>query len=535
MEVDKKTVRQLTHEGNVKSASWKKNGNILLPAPLDEDMKKRVKAGEELSAWREVALTGETVDFFTIPAATSSLTETDDGRYVFVTSYDNNRPSLDGLDDEQRRIKLEEYNNSPCVVIDEIPFWTNGGSFNSGKRSRLSVYDKKTDTLTAITSPWFSTIDFDVRGSKVIYKGMEWKNKHIHNTRMGMWLYDLDSGDLQCVLDDDKLRSASFTFRDDKNVLITATDEIPYGVYQYKDFYNLNLETLEITKIAPYDNTTARAAINSDARLGGGRADKMLDGRYYFLTTVGASAYLLYLDRDGTLSHYLTPDGSCDSFDVNGEHILVSGMYGDKLAELYLDGEQVTHFNDEWSATHSISTPEFHKFTNSDGFDVHGWAMKPVGYVEGKKYPAILHIHGGPRTAFGTAFHHEMQLWANEGYFVFYCNPRGGDGRGNEFGNIVGKLGIPDYNDIMEFADCMLERYPDADKDNFGVAGGSYGGFMTNWIICHTDRFKAAVSQRSISSWITMQLVSDIGIWYTRTILMHRCMEILKRCGGILL
>lgn len=71
-----------------------------------------------------------------------------------------------------------------------------------------------------------------------------------------------------------------------------------------------------------------------------------------------------------------------------------------------------------------------------------------------------------------------------------------------------------DYENIMQFADCMLEKYPDADKENFGVTGGSYGGFMTNWIIGHTDRFKAAVSQRSISTWISKELISDIGIWF---------------------
>ncbi|MBR5502760.1 MAG: S9 family peptidase [Oscillospiraceae bacterium] len=159
--------------------------------------------------------------------------------------------------------------------------------------------------------------------------------------------------------------------------------------------------------------------------------------------------------------------------------------------------------------------PEFHSFTASDGFEIHGYAMKPAGYEAGKKYPAILHIHGGPRTVFGSVFHHEMQVWANAGYFVFYCNPRGSDGRGDEFGDINGKYGTVDYENIMEFTDEMLQKYPDVDRFRVGVTGGSYGGFMTNWIIGHTGRFAAAASQRSIANWIAFEHTSDIGPFFT--------------------
>ncbi|MBQ4093842.1 MAG: S9 family peptidase [Oscillospiraceae bacterium] len=190
-------------------------------------------------------------------------------------------------------------------------------------------------------------------------------------------------------------------------------------------------------------------------------------------------------------------------------------MYENKLAELYLCGEQVTDFNGEWLASHSAVTPEYHSFTATDGFEIHGFAMKPAGYEAGKKYPAILHIHGGPRTVFGSVFHHEMQVWANAGYFVFYCNPRGSDGRGNEFGDINGKYGTVDYENIMQFTDEMLQKYPDVDRFRVGVTGGSYGGFMTNWIIGHTGRFAAAASQRSISNWIAFEHTSDIGPFFT--------------------
>ena len=140
--------------------------------------------------------------------------------------------------------------------------------------------------------------------------------------------------------------------------------------------------------------------------------------------------------------------------------------------------------------------------------------MKPVDFDENKKYPGILNIHGGPKTVYGAVYFHEMQYWTNEGYAVFFCNPRGSDGRGNAFSDIRGKFGDIDYKDIMKFTDLVLAKYPFIDENKLGVTGGSYGGFMTNWIIGQTDRFKAAASQRSISNWISKFNTTDIGYYF---------------------
>ena len=153
-------------------------------------------------------------------------------------------------------------------------------------------------------------------------------------------------------------------------------------------------------------------------------------------------------------------------------------------------------------------------FLNTDGVDIDGFVMKPVGYEPGKRYPGILHIHGGPKMVFGPGFHHEMQLWAASGFFVCYCNPRGSCGKGNAFADLQGKYGEVDFRDLMEFTDEVLRRYPEIDADRMGVAGGSYGGFMTNWVIGHTNRFRCAVSQRSIANYVGDYLLSDIGYYY---------------------
>jgi acylaminoacyl-peptidase len=110
--------------------------------------------------------------------------------------------------------------------------------------------------------------------------------------------------------------------------------------------------------------------------------------------------------------------------------------------------------------------------------------------------------------------YHECQVWANRGYFVLFCNPWGGDGRGDRFADLRGRYGTVDYNDLMTFTDKCLETYPQIDKERVAVGGGSYGGFMTNWIIGHTDRFCCAASQRSISNWISKSCTTDIGYFF---------------------
>jgi dipeptidyl aminopeptidase/acylaminoacyl peptidase len=151
----------------------------------------------------------------------------------------------------------------------------------------------------------------------------------------------------------------------------------------------------------------------------------------------------------------------------------------------------------------------------SHGDTVDGWVLLPEDFDNKKSYPAILDIHGGPKTVYGEVYVHEMQVWANMGFVVMFCNPHGSDGKGNEFADIRGKYGTIDYEDILTFLDEVLEKYPNIDATRIGVTGGSYGGFMTNWIIGHTDRFKCAATQRSICNWTSFHGVSDIGYFFT--------------------
>lgn len=206
-----------------------------------------------------------------------------------------------------------------------------------------------------------------------------------------------------------------------------------------------------------------------------------------------------------------------------GTHTAVLGISRpDHPGDLYFfdfstgGSRQITDVNKEFLREIELAVPETIEWTAEDGLALHGWIMKPVGFKNGEKYPLVLEIHGGPHAMYANTYFHEFQMLAASGKAVLYTNPRGSHGYGQHFVDQVrGDYGGSDYTDLMSAVDYALETYDYIDKERLGVTGGSYGGFMTNWIVGHTNRFKAAVTQRSISNWISFYGVSDIGYYFT--------------------
>jgi dipeptidyl aminopeptidase/acylaminoacyl peptidase len=162
----------------------------------------------------------------------------------------------------------------------------------------------------------------------------------------------------------------------------------------------------------------------------------------------------------------------------------------------------------------AISPPEHLTWTGPDGWEIEGWLIPPVERGDGR-YPLILDVHGGPHGMFGNTFYFQKQVLAGAGYAVLYTNPRGSGGYGQEFGGAA-DWGQKDYQDIMAGVDLVLAR-GEVDPRRLGVTGISYGGFMTNWIIGHTDRFAGAVSINGICNFVSFFGVADIGpVWFER-------------------
>jgi dipeptidyl aminopeptidase/acylaminoacyl peptidase len=156
-----------------------------------------------------------------------------------------------------------------------------------------------------------------------------------------------------------------------------------------------------------------------------------------------------------------------------------------------------------WQQLQLVDVERF-TYKSADDWDVDGFVVKPLNWEAAKKYPVILSVHGGPAGQYGVDWYHEFQVYAAKGYAVVFTNPRGSTGYGQKFERgIVGEWGGKDYQDIMNGLDAALKRYAWLDADRMGVTGGSYGGYMTNWIVGHTNRFKAAVTLRSLSNFIS--------------------------------
>jgi dipeptidyl aminopeptidase/acylaminoacyl peptidase len=185
-------------------------------------------------------------------------------------------------------------------------------------------------------------------------------------------------------------------------------------------------------------------------------------------------------------------------------------------AELWVrdgDGERrVTRFNDRLLRGLTLSEPERYAFENAAGEEIDGWVMRPPDHEAGEKYPAILEIHGGPLGIYGEGIYQEFHLLNAAGYAVLFTNPRGSGGYGEEYAAILqGRHGTVDYADVMAFVDDALERFDFIDGGRLGVTGGSYGGYLTNWIVTQTDRFGAAVSCRSTCNRFSHHGNSDRG------------------------
>ncbi|WP_456412836.1 alpha/beta fold hydrolase [Oceanithermus profundus] len=235
------------------------------------------------------------------------------------------------------------------------------------------------------------------------------------------------------------------------------------------------------------------------------------EGGFWFSVTEAGEGRLYRLRADGGVEGPLPLPGSLAAFAViEGEvrHTLLEDHHRPPV--LYTGGEAVhdpnADFLEGWPA------PEAFRWRSSEGHDVHGWVLLPEG--EGP-HPTVLYVHGGPHAAYGRAMLFEFYLLRARGLAVVYANPRGSVGYGQDYAQIKGRWGEADAADVLGFLDAAVERFG-LDGDRLGVAGGSYGGFMTNWLTArYPDKFKAAATQRSICNWTSFWGASDIGIRFS--------------------
>ena len=494
--INEEVLMQLTSYGREGAFCWSADGsNIVFVSNRDD--KNKIKNSE---IYAIDIRGGEAKLKFKSERSISWLCDTANG--LLVKSLDLREPE-----------KLEQ---ADYMIFTQIPFCSNGSNYTGQRRSRLGII--KDNKLIDLTPESMDVLHVNFNSNNKIYFAAK-DYDDVMPLTTGVFKIDLDNLSMTELLEQGHYTWACCGEFDNK-LLLTGTDMKHYGLNENKKFFVLN-DANKLECFTPELDSVLDNRIVCDCRYGiklDGAEFVVDDNKAYYISTEDYRAYLYALDAQGNIAN-ITPElSSVDDFDVKHGRAAVIALKNLDLQELYIIEEDrakcVTNFNRDILKDLDLSKPEYAHIENGQPEGLDCWYMRPINFEVGKKYPAILHIHGGPKVTFGDVFDHEMQLWAAQGYAVIFCNPRGAAGKGNEFADIRGAYGTVDYDDIMTFTDWAVKTLPFIDENRIGVTGGSYGGYMTNWIIGHTNRFCAAVSQRSICNWTSKEGMSDIGYYF---------------------
>ena len=312
---------------------------------------------------------------------------------------------------------------------------------------------------------------------------------------------------------------------DGKNIAFSGSDfSRSYGTNQR--IYTIPISGGKPKCLTQHLDISVEQSLNSDSRQASPSFGLVWspDGKLikYIATSRGADHLFALNVETGQVDAYTDSDRTLESVSYSADHTVAAytQMTPTQLVEVFIwrqdkPDRRLTRFNDRLLSQLHLTEPKRFTFKASDGINVEGWIMLPPNSRK-RKHPSILQIHGGPRTAYGQGFIHEFHFLNAKGFAVYYINPRGSSSYGEDWTCAVGgNYGERDYDDIMEAVDHLIKTEP-LDPKRLGVTGGSYGGFMTNWIVGHTDRFIAACTQRCISNWTSFFGTSDIGWRFTQ-------------------
>ena len=466
--------------------------------------------------WQGSAREGEAKRLCAIPFKAVSILGMRDRDTMIVKATDHAAVAgrLAGLEGDARRREVDRIaeERTRFSVFDEYPYYFNGKGIVNGERTNVYAVKVETGEYVSLFPQGFSIENaaYAPEMGKVLACGFE--HCRVRMYKEALFLAGDHGGQWRQLIPPERFRIERVALWQGRGV-ITVNMEIPgSGRHTHTRCLLVDFETGATQPLSP-DPFYVGNPVLSDVRLGAGRDFKPDGDWLYYIQGVAEDSFLMRVGADGRREKVAGGRGSVDAFDVRDGKIRLTAAQEGGLPELYevASGEMrpLTAINGWFTRSYAVQPLEPISFVCDEGVDIHGFVIKPVGYERGKRYPMILDIHGGPGMAYGSLFMHEMQYWAAQGYFVAFCNPRGSCSRGEHFADIFGLFGTKDYDDLMRFTDVVLEKYPDIDPRRLGVTGGSYGGYITNWIIGHTDRFAAAASQRSISNMMTMDGVSD--------------------------
>ncbi|WEG14724.1 S9 family peptidase [Pullulanibacillus sp. KACC 23026] len=464
---------------------------------------------------------GEAVQLTDVKQGIGEFTWSPDGKQLALTISGELKLTSD-------KEEVNKENKSDVKVITRLRYKGDGAGIYNDDHQHVYLFDIESKSYIKVTEGEhdFSEPRFTPDGKNLFYVGTKAEDKE-WGYLPAIWKYDLSSKEERLFYQGNGYLMAP-SFSPDGKYLAVAGHTRGERSQGNTHVLVLSLETGELTNLTEDFDYTVGNLVGVDAKYdpaGQRLVWNASSTHIYFNATIGADCQLFKVDLNGAVSPALSPaDATITSFDILSDDSAVLVLAtpfstGDLTTQDLTNSEnrqQLTYWNQKLYDEVHLSTPEKFTYKSTDGWEIEGWVMKPYGFEEGNTYPMILEIHGGPATSYGNGLHHEMQLMASKGYVVLYTNPRGSQGYGHDFVNaVIGDYGGMDYEDIMAGVDYALAHFHYIDQDQLFVTGGSYGGYMTNVVVTRTDRFKAAVTQRSICNWLSFYGTSDIGFFFT--------------------
>lgn len=510
---------QLTFEDSVGMHQWLDEENIIIATAQTQEEKDAQEKGIPLVAFYKFNIhTKAYTKLFEVYKGVYKFERIDDNRYLLLASENEMRDQYleEAGGDWDEYLKIQE-RESKYFIADEVPFWTNDGGYCNKERGRVYLYDN--GELKQLTYDDISVWDIkSYKDQYGLFYGVE--SGGMQRTEGKVYKIDYKTMEITAIDDSNQYIYTKIQPIDETHILLGRNDRAFHGEYQNEYIDILDMTTGQYSRnnknadIHFYDN------VLTDVTYLSGWLNKITvsdTGIIYICTRGGSSKLYFSAFGDDSMKELTHREGKILDYFVCGDRIYMSAMRGLSGGEFYVldmtSGQetQISSYNTHLEKEFAFPQVEACSFINSDGLEIDGWVMKPTDFEEGKKYPAILFIHGGPGSAYGPVATHEMFTMCAEGYGVFYCNPRGSEGKGGDFADIRTKWGTVDYRDFMEFTDTVLARCEWIDENRVGITGGSYGGIIINWIIGHTNRYKAAISDRCVSNLISDYGMSDIG------------------------
>lgn len=454
------------------------------------------RAGDKAQIWLMDRRGGEAFQLSSLKSGVSSYEWSPDGKKIALISHDPDPNEPDPDEEEEKKKKKK----TPPIVVNRLQFKEDGEGYLNERRDHLyvlTVSDKKTAQITS--GPYDdSSPAWSPDGSQIAFVSNRSENPD-SNRNTDIFLVSPEGGEPKRITSNKGSDSSPAWSPDGRFVACISSlkpDLIWYAVRE-----------LRLIEVESGQARSLTAAL--DRNVGDPHFSLSGDAVYFLLEDGGNLSLARVFPTDGQITMVAGGERQISDFRLGTEgRIILRASQPDLPAEIFSFADstglrQLTSHNRGLLEEVRLGAVERIQFESADGTAVEGFVTKPADFETGRRYPAILWIHGGPVAQFSTEFNSIWQVFSGAGYVVVAANPRGSSGYGEGFSKAIwADWGNKDFQDVMAAVDHVVELGY-ADPDRLGVGGWSYGGILTNYVITKTGRFKAAISGASETDYLS--------------------------------